>query len=179
MYKIKRLILIYNIVLPFSPSLLICYNIVFILNRFVSSLDYYLRPIRHRNSLCFDATRNDCAIEARQAQFSTGREERIVKDERGRGEGNRRSCQRSAMHLPLTRAAALDRGSRGVPFFFPTMTHHFVTIIAIIRGDERKERERDGERARFNARASRTHNGPIYPYTVSTASSHRRHHLWT
>lgn len=44
------------------------------------------------------------------------------------------------MHLPLTRATALDRGSRGVPFF-PTMTHHFVTIIAIIRRRVRRERE--------------------------------------
>lgn len=58
------------------------------------------------------------------------------------------------MHLPLTSATALDR----VPpyLFFPTMTLHFVTIIAIIR------RER---RARFNA-ASRAHNGSIYLYTI-------------
>lgn len=78
--------------------------------------------------------------------------------------GNRRSCQRSAMHLPLTRATTLDCESRGT--FFPTMTLHFVTIIAIIQAR--------GERARFNAQAART----IAQY-ICTPSMHLHTHTHT
>lgn len=91
-----------------------------------------------------------------------GIERRMFLDEDA--ERNRRSCQRSAMHLPLIRATTLDPGCT----FFPTMTLHFVTIIAIIRAW--------GERARFNAQAARTMVQYIYTPSMHL---HTRTHTYT